>query len=661
MKVTIGGNRLGSGNKMKAETPTYSRSTHDLSYIYRGTQAVGTLVPFMCEVGLRGDTWDIDLEAHLNTLPTIGPLFGSMKFQMDIFTADMRLYNAKLHNNALEIGMKMNEIYLPQVQLASKNPDFEKEYIDNSQIGSSCIFKYLGINGLGTNIDSPNATRKFNALSWISYWDIYKNYYANRQEKIGAVIHNEAEAVTQTVDQVDLIQAGVTTILTYQGKVLNEQMTGDARINVNFTGARPKGNEIIIGGLGVNGMVDNPRIDEVFTEVFNGIGYTSYTGVRSKYIGQYFAGWEYVTVEQIQNDQPNVVTFDLTNIDKLREEILYHRDPVPFDMNAQLYAPYSLVFEQNGDVASIMTSQEGLALKTYQSDIFNNWMDTEWISGAGGINEITAISTATGEFTIDTLIMKRKVYNMLNAVMLSGGTYYDWLNVNWEEETQRPIETPIYHGGLSKELIFQEVISNSEAVAEGERQPLGTLAGRGKLNGKHKGGKVRIKVKEHCYIMGLASLTPRLDYSQGNRWDVNMRTMDDWHKPALDNIGFQDLITDQMAWWDTKLVSGGAGTLVPQYRSAGKLPAWINYMTNYNRVYGNFAEQTNQGWMVLNRQYQHGIDVNEGIKDLTTYIDPLLYNNVFAETQRNAQNIWVQIGVNAIVRRLMSAKVMPHG
>jgi hypothetical protein len=61
--------------------------------------------------------------------------------------------------------------------------------------------------------------------------------------------------------------------------------------------------------------------------------------------------------------------------------------------------------------------------------------------------------------------------------------------------------------------------------------------------------------------------------------------MDDFHKPALDEIGFQDLITGQMAWWDTKYDGNGAWI----QESAGKQPAWINYMTNINQVYGNFA------------------------------------------------------------------------
>ena len=42
--------------------------------------------------------------------------------------------------------------------------------------------------------------------------------------------------------------------------------------------------------------------------------------------------------------------------------------------------------------------QYGLCLKTYQSDIFNNWIQTDWIDGENGINEITAIDTSGGEF-----------------------------------------------------------------------------------------------------------------------------------------------------------------------------------------------------------------------------------------------------------------------
>ena len=38
--------------------------------------------------------------------------------------------------------------------------------------------------------------------------------------------------------------------------------------------------------------------------------------------------------------------------------------------------------------------------------------------------------------------------------------------------------------------------------------------------------------------------------------------------------------------------------------SVGKQPARIDYMTNYNKTYGNFAVGESESFMVLNRIYQ---------------------------------------------------------
>jgi hypothetical protein len=138
-------------------------------------------------------------------------------------------------------------------------------------------------------------------------------------------------------------------------------------------------------------------------------------------------------------------------------------------------------------------------------------------------------------------------------------------------------------------------------------------------------------------------------------WYNNILTMDNFHKPGLDQIGFQDLITEQMAWWDTEIIASNVATT----RSAGKQPAWINYQTNINRTYGNFAVLNNEMFMTLNRRYEFDT-ATKRIKDLTTYIDPANYNFIFAQTSLDAQNFWVQIGVDMIVRRKMSAKIMPN-
>ena len=71
-KGTIGGERLGSGNKMSVHIPEFDRTTVDLGYIWRSTMASGTLVPFMKELALPGDTHEITLNADTLTHPTIG-------------------------------------------------------------------------------------------------------------------------------------------------------------------------------------------------------------------------------------------------------------------------------------------------------------------------------------------------------------------------------------------------------------------------------------------------------------------------------------------------------------------------------------------------------------------------------------------------------------
>ena len=62
-------------------------------------------------------------------------------------------------------------------------------------------------------------------------------------------------------------------------------------------------------------------------------------------------------------------------------------------------------------------------------------------------------------------------------------------------------------------------------------------------------GKLHFQVEEPGYVMGLIAITPMVDYSQGNDFDLNLFTMDDLHKPALDGIGYQDLMNEQRAWW----------------------------------------------------------------------------------------------------------------
>lgn len=426
---------------------------------------------------------------------------------------------------------------------------------------------------------------------------------------------------------------------------------------IEYTGALPDPNQILIYFYGYE---DPVTLQDLAINGFwlNNAGIRTATYNFAKWGGRLARNWQYIRSIDAEATPPQLKQFPLENIDLMRERILQEPTTNEFVVNIPLIAPYSWVlstFDDDGNTYPMtIHTQEGLGIKTYQSDLFNNWLSTEWIDGTGGINDITAIDTSGGSFNIDTLNLSKKVYDMLNRIAVSGGTYGDWLEAVYGHSSWGKAETPMYMGGLIKELVFQEVVSNAPAIDA----PLGTLAGKGTMGKKHKGGNVVIKVDEPSYIMGLISLTPRLDYSQGNKWDIHLETMDDLHKPNLDEIGFQELITEQMAWWDTGYVVANDD---PAQRSAGKQPAWINYMTNVNQCRGNFAIKDNEMFMTLNRRFEVNDDaIVPRIKDLTTYIDPAKFNNIFADTSIDAQNFWCQIAVDITARRKMSAKVMPN-
>ena len=354
-----------------------------------------------------------------------------------------------------------------------------------------------------------------------------------------------------------------------------------------------------------------------------------------------------------------LIAYPLEDLDNMRDLILTTKGNTTLQIAQNTESPKLFKsFAQRTAKRKLNTAspQFGLALKTYNSDLLQNWVNTEWIDGVSGINEISAVDVSNGSLTMDALNLAQKVYNMLNRIAVSGGTYRDWLETvftggNYMERC----ETPVFEGGMSQEIVFQEVISNS---ASGE-EPLGTLAGRGISTEKQKGGHVKIKVTEPCFIIGISSITPRIDYSQGNDFFVFHDTLDDIHKPALDGIGYQDSVNWKRAYWDYLWNPDNSNHLQP---AAGKTIAWIDYMTNINRTFGNFAHGMSEAFMVMNRGYEYTgpNGVNSRIADLTTYIDPVKFNYIFADSSLDSMNFWVQTKFDIKCRRLISAKQIPN-
>ena len=640
IQKNIGKNTIGDNNKMSVSLHDYNMSTHDLSTIVRNTQSPGTLVPNLCLVAQKGDTFDIDIDSNVLTHPTTGPLFGSFKLEHHVYTGPVRLYNSWLHNNRTKIGLNMEQVKLPQItvklnQLWDAPSNDEKQW---KQVNPSCLLAYLGIRGYASLKKSEEVEVSKNALPILTYFDIFKNYYANTQEENFYMIGASPKL---GIDINGIAVKNPDDITEKEGSINPTSI-----IKVTKSGVSANNIKLIVKH-NANGRTTVMTPKELGSaEVTSNTLTIKTTNVPTG--GTWFVKSIYST------KRTSLESYPLDNLDAIRDSILMTPGDSVFDLANPITSKTPFVnFAARTSQKDLNTSnaQYGLCLKTYNSDLYQNWINTEWIEGVNGINEASAVDVADGKLSMDALNLAQKVYNFLNRIAVSGGTYRDWLETvytggNYMERC----ETPMFEGGVSQEIVFQEVISNSASQDE----PLGTLAGRGVTTGRQKGGHIRIKVTEPCYIMCICSITPRIDYGQGNTWDTYLKNMNDWHKPALDGIGYQDSLNGERAWWTDYINENNQLNRT----AAGKTVAWINYMTNVNRTFGNFAPEMPESFMVLNRNYSMGSDGQ--IEDLTTYIDPVKFNYIFADTNLDAMNFWVQTKFDIKVRRLISAKQIPN-
>ena len=651
---TIGKNTLGDNNKMHVRLREYDMSSQNLSYVFRSTMGVGMLVPFMKILCQKGDIFDIKLANKTMTHPTLGPLFGSFKLQHFIFTAGFRLYNSWLHNNRTGIGMKMSDIKFPTIRRGS--------FTSNNPIqkyNPSSLYSYIGWKG--TRCESLGNISKKNAIPTLIYLDIFKNYFANTQEENFYIIAGSTEAT------VTFQQPSESTFTTKVGQDVNHAWTGPMTSNATlkagdnvknyadfwksvkirfYNPLTKQSKESYVNYLTSNSNKQTITTDNI-TKVFPaGNSLNGYTTIQGIYVGK-FPGDETLFSNSLKTILKEK---KLETLDRIRDEILKKPGNVELDMSNTEDTEVNNLFENIRTAATDKLG--GLILKTYDSDIFNNWVKTDWIDGENGISKVTALKPdEDGTITMDALNLQQKVYNMLNRIAVSGGTYRDWLETVYTagRYLDRP-ETPVFQGGMSQMIEFDEVVATT---GNAEGQVLGELAGRGYARQPNTSGRLHFQVEEPGYIMGLVAITPMVDYSQGNDFDLNLFTMDDLHKPALDGIGYQDLMNEQRAWWTAEQIGKDIKDTTP-----GKSVAWIDYMTNFNKTFGNFASGESEDFMVLNRNYEK--DDNNSISNGSTYINPQEHIDIFADTALDSQNFWVQTACEITRRGNYSAKQIPN-
>ena len=346
--------------------------------------------------------------------------------------------------------MKMSDIKLPMMVANTRGAATDA----STNISASALYKYLGWSA--SRRKGTNATQGVykNGVPLLLYLDIFKNFFANTQEKKFYMIRGGLSilSIGPNIYKIPAEDISVyPTNNTDVGSFDEASNWTNYWKNVKVIG-RKNGSEVLttMADLTTNPITKTITLDKVLN-VITQIIRVEFDRNIIKYINA------------------NLKQYDLKILDQIRDVILHKKG------NETLVLRENNVGEDNNGspelskfILELRNSQEGrlggMLLKTYDSDIFNNWILTDWIDGAGSITEITSIDITAndGKLTMDALNLQQKVYNMLNRIAVSGGTYRDWLETVYTagKYLDRP-ETPVFIGGMTQYIEFDEVISKS--------------------------------------------------------------------------------------------------------------------------------------------------------------------------------------------------------
>lgn len=548
-------------------------SNFNMSRANRFTMAPGLLYPFYWKPVMSQDICRWSWSSIVKTFPTVAPVMGSFKLQIDDFFIPYRLYVPEFQRNSsliqyLEASSTKSgftDITFPCFTFAANSSVYGTPFTpkDASQttgglpVAAGSILNCLGFPvGAtpavpGSSVDQYSLKGvRFNAMPFLAFWDIYRNYYVNRQENTYAMMRAEGG-----IDKRTLVQS----------------------------------------------RASLPVLDSFFEQ---------------------FQQW--------------------TNSGDSVRDIFSSTGP-----NSSLFSQF-LSNSFNSDLPL-----SGLPCRTYLPDYFSNFINAAGYQSYQQQSRIVVGDDGGTSFiTNDQLVLNEKMTKLLGRAWLSGGRYSEYLRTQFGQEGVPDCDIPQYCGSTSVEVVFDEVVSTAE-TSETNNGPLGSLGGRGHAR---MFGRTRVfKPREYGIMMSIASIVPRADYADQFSRDWLVRNLTDLYVPALDAIGMQDVVDGEFSFGVTpvNLVSKDSPFNVGLF----KHPAWMEYMTDVNRNFGDFAG--NLSYWVLNRPL-HGASANPvGSLYATSYVAPAQWNNVFADTSSTAQNFLVQIGYNALYNRPISKQVMP--
>lgn len=325
------------------------------------------------------------------------------------------------------------------------------------------------------------------------------------------------------------------------------------------------------------------------------------------------------------------------------------------DISQSLFDLLNVAFQGHSPMA-------GLFLRTYTPDKMNVILNSQFYKD--NVSSVQ-VSTAGGSFQVDQLVTAKKLWDSRNKDAMSSGTFKDWVRMHYGVTPKIMDDMPTFCGSVSSDIFFEDIRATTTATVGDATQFLGDKASTGK--GYLRSRRHRIIADRPGYVMVIASISPRVDYSQFMDRYTMFTKLSDEFRPEYNGIGLQDvLVSDLNADYSNVAITIGemAAGRDPATASVGKQPAWIEYMTDVNRVRGTFCT-TEKSWVLGRDMRAHELlDTSAGgpINNTATtaYIYPHKWNQPFALNSLADQNFLVQFYIKDIVRSSVLKRLRPY-
>lgn len=151
---------------------------HDRSHYLRTSMAPGLGYPIYCREALPGDQIQLEFKHLMNTQAILNPLYGSYRLQICVFFAGTSLYIPRLWRNGFMSAESRGilDVSYPTYTLSATDPI--------TRVHESSLPAFLGL-GVGYGrftTTAPTKGSSVNLIPYLMYYDIFRHYYANRQE-----------------------------------------------------------------------------------------------------------------------------------------------------------------------------------------------------------------------------------------------------------------------------------------------------------------------------------------------------------------------------------------------------------------------------------------------------------------------------------------------